>query len=155
MNDEKNVGSDIISSGCQAGPHGPCECVSELIGDYIVRFEGWVRDDFRKIIRSLRMDEDNPAELTAIVLPWTTEAQQLAAQGMLRVMTTCEAGRLLGIINLALDEIEHACDSRQIAFVDILALLYPIEDLVVALRIAQFKRQTGYSIGVRGECNAR
>jgi hypothetical protein len=54
-------------------------------------------------------------------------------------ITSGEASRLLFIINLVLDFIEHACDCGKLKFAEILGLLYPVEDILVGLRLAESK----------------
>ena len=44
-----------------------------------------------------------------------------------------EARAINGLINFALDFVEHACKRQKLCFEHVLSLLYPIEDLMVRL----------------------
>jgi hypothetical protein len=74
-------------------------------------------------------------EIFSLFQNWIAETSSAIAENSGRIAAV-DACPLIAHINRALDSVEEACDRRNERFPDVLSLLYPLEDLLVFLRLA-------------------
>lgn len=96
-------------------------------------FQVWLLTDFARVARSVESYGLDPSELTERLCPWV----QLIAQSDFRTLLPEDAAILRSLLNQALDRIERHCDRYGQRFADVLLDLSPLEDILVALMLAE------------------
>jgi len=103
---------------------------------FIMQFEQWLLTDFARADRSIQAYNLDPEELVDLLRPWVELASELIGP-RLGQLHPHDARALRGLINHALHRLEHHCDRREQRFADVLSLLHPLDDLLVALSLAE------------------
>jgi hypothetical protein len=103
------------------------------------RLVDWIRDLLDSLPSTKGIVEcATPGEIRSIYCEWIEKLSSAIAEHS-STITTVEAGSLLGIVNSVLDAIESACDDKRLDPTEILGLLYPLEDVLVGLRLYQLR----------------
>lgn len=109
--------------------------LSPEVLDFVVRFDSWIFDEFRRALNTSVLGPSIPAELTLLLLPWVEELRNLGARGLLRGITPEVAERLACLMNHALDGLGKEYQRCQASPAVMLLALSPIDDILVFLSL--------------------
>ena len=97
----------------------------------------WIQDLYAELPKMIEVPHWASAEDIAVGYRKWIGKLATATEARSGRITPSEASRLLFMINLVLDFIECACDCRRLEFSALLGLLYPVEDILVGLRLVE------------------
>ncbi len=103
---------------------------------FLTQFQAWVLTNFARADRSYEAYDLTPNELADLLRPWVEHAEHILSSE-LRQLFPEHARILRGLFNHVLDRIERHCYRCGERFADILLNLSPLEDILIALDLAQ------------------
>ncbi len=100
----------------------------------------WIWELYTQLPSTIGLSEcDTPEEIANVCRPWIEKLAAAVAENAMSI-TPDDADGILKMVNLLLDPIERACDIKKLDGPGTLALIWPIDDILVGLSLFQSRR---------------